>query len=284
MTFKNSRPCIFSLLYLCVFWTLSAKDLRYQGGVVLLEASPPIEIKDSYTGDSVSPESFPDYLPGLFSLNADIGAHVHFNTSNDLSLSFFGPGYFAIERFEERILKSSDSELESSQMIMTLRAGTFLVDCRRLAANSVLMVETPVGRMTTGDALWSIEINFNERNQNYDLVIECLSGSLRFVSSSNKLYQLSGSRRLFGVGKKAAFSIEITELSEAGLEALSLFIENNTTLSENYESETLMKQRKLIRVTDLLPIDTSTTKSDAPVIIEFAPQIDSLIPFRGVSK
>lgn len=281
MTLLNRQFYLCLLLLIWVLSTLSAETGRYHGAIVLLASDPSVVIKDSYNGRQLEFASLPNFLPGLISFDSDVGAVADMQTSNELSLSFAGPGYCAIERFEERIFSVGETVSATSQMIITLRSGTLSFDCRSLATGSVLTVETPIGRITTSNALWSIEVIYNERNQNYNLAVECLSGSVRLITRSDRLYDLSGGR-LYGVGKKDSFSIEVTDLSAAGVEQVNAFTQRMKDSSDRYDAIQLTRERTLIRGVEQLPLGGQSVDTNVPIIIEYARQIDPMIPFRGV--
>ena len=151
-------------------WVRGAVVVTSVRGDVLVEETGGASLQ-LHQGD----DSLPRVASGLLQVSTQPDNALFLQTSNQISIYNEGAGFFAIERFEQDIGVSMDQG--KSRMILNFRQGLLGVDNRTLSENSQMIVETPLGRLSTKHAWWVMTIIYEERSRIYNFSIECADGS-----------------------------------------------------------------------------------------------------------
>lgn len=265
-------------------WVQGAHLLhRFKGQVALSELGKP--------DFNLEAADLPLALGGLFTCELESGAAIHLSTSNRGFVEFRGPGKFGIERFEQTQTdkdggQAAGREYGQSRMLLSLRAGHIFIDTRGLGELSRLAVETPLGRITTRQALWQMNIRFDQRSGIFDFEVVCSDGRVYFTDRRGTAYELRAGQRLAGAGGSMNPGVEVVESTEAGAAAMQEFLTVREELaSEANRTEHYLPAMKALptAIADLpgggrAPLEE---RSARPVTIEYAPRAEPLIPFRG---
>jgi hypothetical protein len=275
---------------------LMSAETWMTGSVVIesIEGSVSLEVVGA---DSVELNvvEIPQYTLGLLRVRAEGESAVLLRTSNQISIYNAGPGFFAIERFEQmadaRIdLNTNGEEQGQSHMILHLREGELVVDSRKLNEASQLIIEVPMGRISVRNGWWLMRISKNERTQIYNYSIECADGVLRFTDRLGASYTLRGGQRLSGVGSSERPSIEVAEITEEGREAFDRFSARLVSVSTAKLSWAAFQEEMKPTInlsTQVDPVISSARKSESdkrPLLIEYAPQSSPVTQFRAVIR
>lgn len=240
---------------------------------------------------AIEPQDLPMAIGGLYTCEAEAGASVLLSASNRKFFLFRGPGQLGVERFEQirptaATWSGQDPSFGQSRMLLSMRSGYLLVDDRVAGDSSKLALETPLGRLTAGRALWQMRISFDQRSRIFDFEIACSVGRISFTDNRGESYALSAGQRLSGAGERMNPGIEIVEITENDVEVIEEFgmaldaIRSTADKLDLYLSaiqDLPGAQKEAFNV-----IDIPTARGGArPIIIEYAPRADSLAPFRG---
>ena len=261
--------------------------LRGAAAVTVVRGEPQVEEVGAEALELSGESSLPQYVQGLLKVATAIGDSVLLSTSNQLSIYNEGPGYFAIERFEQEVAESLDTG--KSRMILNLRQGLVAVDNRALSDNSQMIVETPVGRMSVKNGWWLMEIAYDERSHIYDFSIECADGVLRFTDLTGDSYTLRNGQRLRGAGASARPSIEVGEISEDASELFEEFAAMQLSVAElGLPVEMFRAEMQSMHLSQSGP-DASIHGAEArgskrPLLIEYAPRSAPVTPYRAVIR
>ena len=264
-------------------WARGAVVVTSVRGDVLVEETGGASLQ-LHQGD----DSLPRVVSGLLQVSTQPDNALFLQTSNQISIYNEGVGFFAIERFEQDIGVSMDQG--KSRMILNFRQGLLGVDSRTLSENSQMIVETPLGRLSTKRAWWVMTIIYDERSRIYNFSIECADGVVRFNDQRGHTYILRNGQRLSGAGASARASIEVGEMSEDGSELFEDFAKMKEegealgltaeTFRPKMKALNYSNQGKGTRAEAVQPINISKP----PVLIEYAPQTTSVTPYRAVIR
>lgn len=263
-----------------------------QGAFLIHEISGGVGLSElGKSSLDVESADLPVGIRGRFTCQADPGAAVFLSASNRMFVQLQGPGEFGVERFEQTepepsVWSSTDQESGQSRMLFSLRSGNLFMDTRELNETSRVAVETPIGRIAVGRALWQMRIDFDQRSGIFSFEIACSEGSLSFTSRRDSNYPLRAGQRLSGAGGWTDPGVDVVEMTTNNREAIEEFLSTRS----NAKNDAARLEYYLRFMDELLsgggaPIDTRTTprgRGDAgPVIIEYAPKPETLTPFRG---
>ncbi len=264
-------------------WVRGAVAVTSVRGDVLVEEAGGASLQ-LHQGD----DSLPRLASGLLQVSTQPENALFLQTSNQISIYNEGVGFFAIERFEQDIGVSMDQG--KSRMILNFRQGLLGVDNRILSENSQIIVETPLGRLSTKRAWWVMAIIYDERSRIYNFSIECADGVVRFNDQRGHTYILRNGQRLSGAGASARASIEVGEMSEDGSEFFEEFAKmkeegeafelTTDTFRPKMKALNYSNQGKGTRAEAVQPINLSKP----PVLIEYAPRATSVTPYRAVIR
>jgi hypothetical protein len=286
MSVSSFRVCSVIAFLLVALAPLSAEEWMH-GAVAVTSVTGEVLLEEVGGQSTVlhPTDSFPRYLSGLLKLRTQSKAGVFLNASNQMSIYHEGPGFFALERFEQEVAGPVD--YGTSRMILNFRQGLLAVDNRELSANSQLIVETPLGRISARDGWWYIKIGYDPGNQMYDFSIQCRDGFLRYTHPSGATYVLRAGQRLFGVGALAHVSIEVAEIADDGSDCYQQFAKMAADASQ-YELTAEMFRSKMNPLQHFRNTRTVTPNSAGvhtakrPLLIEYSPQAKPVTPFRAV--
>ena len=278
---------LFAVLFAAVAMLQATDWMR--GSVVVTSVAGEVILQEA-GGESLQmypTGGLPQAVSGLLQIRTKAKDAVFLKMSNQLSLYNEGAGFFAIERFEQDVGTSMDQG--KSRLIFNFRQGLLVVDNRALSDDSQMIVETPVGRISVKDGWWLMQIEYDQRNYQYDFSIECADGVLRFTGPNGNGYTLRSGQRLRGAGESSRASIEMSEISEQAGESFEAFtlMEADAAALELSSAIFLPKMKRLRTVesavaeTYQVP-EASTAKR--PLVIEYAPQSAAVTPFRAVIR
>jgi hypothetical protein len=167
-----------------------------------------------------------------------------------------------------------------------MRSGHLLVDDRGAGDSSKLALETPLGRLTAGRALWQMRISFDQRSRIFDFEIACSAGRVSFTDNRGESYALSTGQRLSGAGERMNPGIEIVEITENDAEVIEEFVTALDAIRSSAEKLELylpaIQDLPGAQQEALNAIEIPTARSGArPIIIEYAPRAETVAPFRG---
>lgn len=287
----------FAAFFLCLVagaLTVFAEDW-VQGSVAVFAIEEGVDLFEMGQGDlAVSFNEVPTYIPGLLIAKSSLSSRVSMLASNGVFMDFKGAGYFSIERFEQEVLDEqwleAKQESGQSRMITSLRAGTLIVDQRKLLDASQAILETPVGRLSGGShALWMIELDKDVRKRTYSFNVFCLQGALRFFDLGGRTYTISAGQRISGAGSAQTPSVEVAEITSDAQEYFDDYLDKVSSISQlgvtedGFRSATKrLESDSGVEVSNTLP---KAQKNEArPVVIEYAPRSAPVTPFKGVAR
>lgn len=289
---------VFLIYPLCALvWCGLALAEDWMAGAVVVQSIEGEVALEEVGAESVRVEiaELPLYCSGLLRVHTQANSAVFLRTSNQISIYNAGPGFFAIERFEQVVaergeLQSTAVESGQSRMILNLRDGLLVMDSRDLSETSQLIVETPLGRISVKNGWWMMRIADDVRSQIYSYSIECADGILRFTDRKGATYTLGAGQRLSGAGSSARPSIEVAEMTAEGREtfqdfsalAASLETEEHTWAAFQEEMKSMANLTKQVG-----PALTETRASQTdkrPVVIEYAPRPSPVTEFRAIIR
>jgi hypothetical protein len=287
---------VFPLLLVCVL-TLAgvASAADWMTGAVVVELVEGAVVLEEVGADSAELEivQLPQYTSGLLRLRTQADGAVFFRTSNSISVYNEGPGFFAVERFEQEVDARGEFDLTGeesgqSRMILHMREGLLVVDSRGLGDLSRVIVEVPLGRISVNKGWWMMQISQHERTKAYSFSLACADGVLRFTDRKGAKYTLSAGQRLSGVGSSERPSIAVAEISTEARSAFQRFSDLAATLATEELSAVALraKMNPMVNVTKKVdPLLGTTRKTPAgkrPLIIEYAPQPPPVSESRGI--
>jgi hypothetical protein len=233
----------------------------------------------------------PSGIRGRFTCRAEHGGAVLLSSSNRMFFQFRGPGQFSVERFEQTepepaAWRSGGQEGGQSRMLFSLRSGHLILDSRQLDDASRVAVETPLGRITSGRALWQMRIAFDQRSGIFDFEIACSEGRLDFSDERDVQYLLRAGQRLSGAGGWMNPGIEVVEMTGNDREMIAGFLAAKA--GSMADAGVLKSYLPFIEdladtrgFADLPPEPLPNAREVRPVIIEYAPRPERFTPFRG---
>ncbi|MEM7790577.1 MAG: hypothetical protein AAF546_04180, partial [Verrucomicrobiota bacterium] len=125
-------------------------------------------------------EELPFYETGILKVDSKEWSSIYMVGSNNLSFQFMGSGFFAVERFEQNMRSLEQDPNAKSRVIINLRKGRLIFDDRSPKGESSLILETPLGRVNSSGAYWSMRIDYDKSSRLYNFQIECADGLIRF--------------------------------------------------------------------------------------------------------
>ena len=289
-----------NLLPLILFLSsgIVSAEVWVRGSAVVRESSGEVAIEVPSGGSTFQSFDQPRYFPGIFNCRAQPGGMALIQLSNGTVLKFKGEGYFSVERLEDFFTADLDGSVElaerQSRMILNLRRGQLLIDSRHLSRDSKLVLETPIGRISGLNAMMSVQIEYDYRNQLYDFRVSCGEGIVQFSDLRQQPYTINAGQRISGVSNSAGLSVEVGGQPERAREKLLRFSE----LLEDLDPAAIDRSRLQAHVRPLrdagslpdapnspeLPGQPSKQSLKRPRVIEFAPQAKPATPFRGELK
>ncbi|HAV14255.1 MAG TPA: hypothetical protein DCX06_12295 [Opitutae bacterium] len=248
--------------------------------------------------DSLPISKIPFYFEGLVKVESLDTSRVTLLASNHVLVDYKGAGYFAIERFEQEADFEADwfnSELEGGQsrMIFNLRAGTLVIDQRKMEEASQLLVETPIGRLYANRrALWMIEISRDARKRTYGFTIHCVEGTVRLLDLSNRTFSIRSGQRISGAGAAFKPSVEVAEITLDALEYLEDFDQRSIAVGAlNFSAKEFYEHTKSLNI-GAVEVQQAVGASASgmsqqdlrPIVIEYAPLPKPVTPFKGEAR
>jgi hypothetical protein len=217
--------------------------------------------------------------------------------SNGLTLFYRGPARVAVERFVQESWEGEPPgyaemavEPSASRLVLSQAEGELAVDGSLQADGSRLVLETPVGAVAAGRAVWSFSLTVDRRSRINNFVIKVRGGEIRFVDRRGHRYSLYAGQRLSGVGSSLSPAIEIGELKEeresavfaelAARKAAALangvpwagFLDRMTSVVAGDGEETAPS------ADEGMPGDDAGVR---PITIDFVSRVPDSIPFRA---
>ncbi|MEM1221356.1 MAG: hypothetical protein AAGH40_01225 [Verrucomicrobiota bacterium] len=258
------------------------------GSLALLKANGQFEIATTGKFMTVNEEkTLPAYEIGILKIDSEEWCSVYAVGSNNLSLQFTGPGFFAVERFEQNTLPLEQDPEAKSRVIVNLRKGRLVFDDRSPKIQSSLILETPLGRINSSGAYWSMRIDYDENSRLYNFQMECADGLLRFTDLNGEVYMLRSRQRLSGAGSSSSPSIEAAEFTndeEELFESYQRVVDSAAEIEISaVEMQKYMRifQRETKVASPAASSPSSSAKVTRPLIIEFEPAPKPVTPFRG---
>ncbi|MEN8843642.1 MAG: hypothetical protein ABF323_06645, partial [Lentimonas sp.] len=180
------------------------------------------------------------------------------------------------------------------RMILNLRAGTLIVDQRKLLNVSQAALEAPVGRFSgNNDSLWMIQLSKDARKRTYSFNVYCVQGTLRYIDLTGRTFTIRSGQRITGAGSALNPSVEVAAITSDAQEYLDDYLERVSALKDmGLAEEGFLSATKKMRldgvVEDLSPLQKETANVIAiearPVVIEYAPRSAPVTPFQGVAR
>ncbi|MEM7791998.1 MAG: hypothetical protein AAF546_11400, partial [Verrucomicrobiota bacterium] len=152
---------------------------------------------------------------------------------------------------------------------------------------SSLILETPLGRVNSSGAYWSMRIDYDKSSRLYNFQIECADGLIRFTDLNGEVYLLRGQQRLSGAGTSSSPSIEAAEFTndeEELFEFYQALVESVADVeisATEMNTHTQMLQRTAKTVSTTESSQSSRATAIRPLVIEFEPAPKPVTPFRG---
>jgi len=292
------KPFVFSILLLALAGTgLPAAAGRMQGSFHLSPGSGAATLKvPGADGVSLGPDAEARFTGAVLNVQIPGETSIRLQASNGVLMAVEGPGEFSVERFVQESWSGelppyveADVEPTTSRMILNLRRGRLLFDGSRQSVDSRLGVETPVGSIASGPAVWSIEIVYDPRNRIYNFSVKLKGGELKFTDRRGRSYSLYQGQQLNGVGSSGSPAIEIGEMEDTGLEIFEVLDEQKQlALEENLNwSDFAAKMIPLEEAAVAEEISTGALISDEgrrPITIDIVPRVPESTPFRAVIR
>ncbi|MFP4166800.1 MAG: hypothetical protein ACLFUF_06490 [Opitutales bacterium] len=290
-----------ALLFAGLTLALSASGAEswMRGAVAITRLAGDVELQETGGRRIASDTALPLYLPGLIQARTGNDGEIFLLTSGGVAIEHEGPGYFEIERFDQQA-PEADAGREvavRSRMILSLRSGRLVVDNRTGEEQGAapLVLETPMGRISVNEGLWTIRLFADRRGKQsiHTFEIECVDGLVRFTDRRGKTYTLQGGHRLSGAGSPDSPSIEVTDWTESVRKRIQEFSGLlRMAEKEGVESEKLTAAIRPMPVEELDfayetgrgGLEEEETDASQPIFVDYVPRADLVSPFRGVVR
>lgn len=264
---------------------LFADSRPMRGAVVILEREGAVSVREVETGSLPDLENSPLYLNGLVMLEVEARSSVAMATSSGIFMELLGSGKLEVERLEELLAENvSGTVSELNQMLLTIREGQLLMDSRKIPASGAVMIETPLGRISSGPAMWSLKLNYNKNIRGYSLELECIEGALRYTNLQGQLYELTSGRRVIGSQNGDTIASEVNYLNLLKRDEVKNFIRKTENASELYDVNTLLTKMQTIDFVQAkaFPLTERFSRDREPyIILQLVPRPETTFPFRG---
>ncbi|MGC6423517.1 MAG: hypothetical protein ACON4O_00860 [Lentimonas sp.] len=267
-----------------------------QGSIAICTLDEGIELFEMGAERPADISNLPQYIPGLLVTEAKQPGIVTMLTSNGVVLDFGGPGFFAIERFEQEGDLSSEwlsSELEpgKSRMILNIRAGRLFVDQSKLQPASQFVLESPVGRFSSyNEAIWMIALTKNARQRTHGFNIYCFQGMVEFVDFMDRTFTIRAGQQITGGGSALTPYVEIAQINPDGEEQMEDHALRSAAITKmNLSEMDFLAATKLLlnsvseNTTGPDGVEDARIETSLPVIIQYAPRASLVTPFKGVA-
>lgn len=300
MMSSNVLRFVVTALCLCAMQAHGSEPEWVRGAVAITHWDEGLELKQLGGSEvSVSTASLPQYLGGLWAVDADYGERLLLKASNSVLLDYRGSGYLSIERFEQSAdftgdWLASEKGAAQSRMIINLRAGWLLLDQQKLNEASQLTVETPVGRIIAKKhALWMIELTKDERKKTYRFEVQCVDGIVRLVDLTGRTFTIRSGQRISGAGAAGSPSVEVAEITSAATEYFESYSSRAAEVTAlDLSQEALLAvtvpliYRQSTSVEELVidQMDLSDPQVKRPFAIEYSARAAPVTEFKGVAR
>lgn len=265
----------------------------FTGAAALHSVSDPVTVQiPGSEGETIEKVDEPRIYRGVIEVRSDTPARAVFQASNRLLFAHSGPGSLAIERFEQIIPENARPpggmrESGRSRMILNFREGVLAADSLRLGETSKLIVETPVGRISTHRSVWMARIEYDSNDRSYHASIRPIEGELTFTDRRDTEYPLRAGQQLSGFGGGTARPVfDVTnagERTEPILAALRKLPGSPAFRIPMETFRTKMNARpELAPDPGELPGQPAEEDGETPIFIEYAPPPPPLTPVRGI--
>ena len=298
MKFSAIRSALSITLVAFLSSFAGAENLK-SGAIALVQIEEGVSVSQlGHTIEMPAIQQFPTYVPGLIIVESESPRGALMLCSNGAVIDFKGSGYFALERFEQELADAPTSlvdreESGQSRMILSLRAGTLVLDHRKLTSSSKVLVEAPFGRISADSrSLWMIDVSRDVRKQSYYFNIYCVEGTIRLFDLKGSMFTVRSGQRISGAGSAYQPSVEVAEITSNAVEYLEGFAQRVADFSETEFSREAFTEvmRGLARASPLEEdsgsrVDSTTLKKgQRPILIEYSSRMAPITPFRGVAE
>ena len=253
------------------------------GGVYLPLVPDGFEVS-GIGGQVYSGDALPGSFPARIRISGASEEGIYLQSSNGLKFAYYGMGELLIERLEQFVAPGEEALKGPSRSIFSMDTGRFLLDSRFLEENSRLLLELPVGRVFFTHALASIQIRHRKNSGNFSIQIECMEGSLQFVNSAKKQFQIHSGQTIIGLGA----SLEVSDIDVKQREDFAGFSERCRRLLSGFGAVAFLNVMKKASVHSRDGRHELIREAAAgfrnPIVIECAPFNKLVVPRYGMVK
>ncbi len=212
---------------------LSATD--WHRGIVQLDAAERGVYFKGYSSDQLALHTleFPNLFSGLGEFSSALEAGVDIKLSTRIIASWKGPGLFAIDQFEHKWLWGSEKkspELMVARAIFHIDDGTLFLDASQMTEDSILVIENPLGKLTSRDGVFSIQVEDFEGKDKKHCFINCYGGSLQVFDAKGNSYEIEEGTKLVLMLQDNFTKVDNSLMAESDLSALNKFKDRWTDL------------------------------------------------------
>ena len=141
---------------------------------------------------------FPYKTKDLQSFSSSKKNSIIFKLSTGIISEWSGPGSFSVDRYEHSwkdFNKKINIENSLSRSLIYHNSGNLIIDSKTLGEESLISIETPLGKIDSETGFFSINIENTQDSFKKNLTISCYKGELEF-------YSMKGDHIIIGKGDK----------------------------------------------------------------------------------
>lgn len=275
--------------YLLLLFFISFSSLAYsfkwqRGSYQIDQIDPAIQFsKYGELATELTAEKLPLEFSQLAKFSADDSAKLFFRISTGVLGKWEGPGKFSIEAFDHSWVKtglSNESMDELTRTILYFDKGLLFINAEAIEKESSIRIETPLGKVITHDAIFSIKLEEFEDSAHKNAIIKCYQGSLVYTDRVGNTYALSDGNKMSIILKDDLFKVNIVELDDLEKRAIGNFNKERI----NFIEASAYPKVKMPAQTDSAKSDESEATSEEIQKYYYFPVVEQIKSFNPYKK
>ena len=227
----------------------------------------------------ISAESLPAEFSKLAEFSAPHTAKLFFRASTGILGKWEGPGKFAIEAFDHSWLEDELSDA-LTRTVLYFDKGLLFINAEALDDKSIILIETPLGRVTSYGGIFSLRLEDFEGDTQRNAVIYCYKGTLEYTDQKGIRHTLSNGNKMPIILNDDLLKVVTAVMDELELRALSNF---NKERDNFIEAGTFPKLEKPTRINSNQS-DKSESEGDSLKEYYYFPTLKQIKPFDPYKK
>tara|TARA_B100001769_G_scaffold149817_1_gene117445 strand:+ start:1742 stop:2626 length:885 start_codon:yes stop_codon:yes gene_type:complete len=217
---------LFALFLYSALIELSAAD--WHRGILQLDAAERGVYFKGYSSGQQALHSleFPNLFSGLGEFLSVSEAGVDIKLSTRIYASWKGPGLFAVDQFEHKWIWGSEKEspeLMVARSIFHIDDGTLFLDASQMTEGSILVIENPLGKIISRDAVFSIQVEDFKGKGKKHCFVNCYGGSLQIFDTKGNSYEVEDGFKLILMLQDNFTKVDNSLMTESELSSLGDF-------------------------------------------------------------